>query len=140
MSPLAAGRFACITEEREEERDQDGQLTEANSAPADPLKLYTQTDADGLLSRVENGVSDELATLRSEQEQLAQDLRTLLTRQTDAVIQQTTSVGRVIWELMRGWPYSREQTAAHVRCFCGGLFLLLAVMVLIVPPALPGLR
>ena len=42
---------------------------------------------------MESAVSDELATLRSEQEQLANDLRTLLSRQTGAVAEQTSIAG-----------------------------------------------
>ena len=50
-----------------------------------------------------------------------------------------TALSRVVWDLVRAWPYSREETAHHLRFCCGGLFLVLAVLVLLVPPAF-GLR
>lgn len=123
--------FDSITEEREEEREHEHSETKPETASEE---LYTPDEEEELRSHVESVVSDELATLRSEQEQLANDLRTLLSRQTGAVIQQTSIAG-MAWDLVRAWPYSREETAQHVRFCCGGLFLLLAVLVLLVPPA-----
>ncbi|KAF0292918.1 Lymphoid-restricted membrane protein [Amphibalanus amphitrite] len=127
--------FDSITEEKEEEREHDDTGTKPETASDE---LY-RPDEDELRSHVESAVSDELASLRSEQEQLANDLRTLLSRQTGAVVEQTSIAGRVVWDLVRAWPYSREETAHHLRFCCGGLFLVLAVLVLLVPPAF-GLR
>jgi len=42
---------------------------------------------------------------------------------------------RLLWDVAHAWPYSREQTLLRARYCFGGLFLLLAVMVLLVPPA-----
>ena len=42
---------------------------------------------------------------------------------------------KLLWDVAHAWPYSREQTVVRARYCVGGLFLLLAVMVLLVPPA-----
>lgn len=42
---------------------------------------------------------------------------------------------KLVWDVVNAWPYSREQTMVRARYCFGGLFLLLAVMVLLVPPA-----
>jgi len=130
-------KFGAITEEKEEDHESESRTGEARVAAAGAPGSADDavSPGDELRAVVEEGVEDELATLRSEQEQLASDLKTLLSRQRDAVLQQTTTVGRLLWDVAHAWPYSREQTLLRARYCFGGLFLLLAVMVLLVPPA-----
>ena len=109
--------FGAIKEEKEEDRSEsehhhhhqhhhqhqqspDRPQPPAAGAPSaerdDGSEQLEEEPADGdqeLRAHMEEAVSDELATLRSEQEQLANDLKTLLSRQRDAVLQQTTTVG-----------------------------------------------
>lgn len=45
----------------------------------------------------------------------------------------SSSVGRALADVLDAWPYSWEETSAHARHVCGGVFLVLALVVLLMP-------